>query len=155
MRSSLQKISFRHQDGTLSEAIAGVFMLEESDLYPQFTPLVADRKSTQTPASPEAVSAVTADTSAGTDATADTTPAGAAADATPAGADVAAGGTTTDAAATTTAVAAPELLTSAVVKPRSLASLQLRAKNAMRALLKHRQEREASSGAHAGIVLEQ
>ena len=49
--------------------------------------------------------------------------------------------TTTDAAATTTAVAAPELLTSAVVKPRSLASLQLRAKNAMRALLKHRQER--------------
>lgn len=141
MRLSLQKISFRHQDGTLSEAIAGVFMLEEKDLYPQFTPLVADRKSTQTPASPEAVSAVTADTSAGTDATADTTPAGAAADATPAGADVAAGGTTTDAAATTTAVAAPELLTSAVVKPRSLASLQLRAKNAMRALLKHRQER--------------
>lgn len=140
MRLSLQKISFRHQDGTLSEAIAGVFMLEEKDLYPQFTPLVADRKSTQTPASPEAVSAVTADTSAGTDATADTTPAGAVA--TAAGADVADGGNTTDAAsATTTAIAAPELLTSAVVKPRSLASLQLRAKNAMRALLKHRQER--------------
>lgn len=142
MRLSLQKISFRHQDGTLSEAIAGVFMLEEKDLYPQFTPLVADRKSTQTPASPEAVSAVTADTSAGTDATADTTPAGAAADATPAGADVAAGGSATDAAAAaTTAAVAPELLTSAVVRPRSLASLQLRAKNAMRALLKHRQER--------------
>ena len=150
----MQKISFRHQDGTLSEAIAGVFMLEESDLYPQFTPLVSDRKSNQAPASPESVSAVTADKSAGIDATADTSSAGAVATAagaaatsagaaaTSAGADVADGGTTTDAAsATTTAVAAPELLTSAVVKPRSLASLQLRAKNAMRALLKHRQER--------------
>ena len=135
MRLSLQKISFRHQDGTLSEAIAGVFMLEEKDLYPQFTPLVADRKSTQTSAAPAAAPAASVVTA---DAAADTTAAGAAADATSAGA----GGSATDAAAAaTTAAVAPELLTSAVVRPRSLASLQLRAKNAMRALLKHRQER--------------
>ena len=131
----MQKISFRHQDGTLSEAIAGVFMLEEKDLYPQFTPLVADRKSTQTSAAPAAAPAASVVTA---DAAADTTAAGAAADATSAGA----GGSATDAAAAaTTAAVAPELLTSAVVRPRSLASLQLRAKNAMRALLKHRQER--------------
>lgn len=95
----MQKISFRRPDGTTSEVIAGVMMLEASDLYPHFSPLSADRPAA--PAEPQAPEASSA----------------------------------SDAAADAAA------LTSADVKPRSFSSLQLRAKNAMRALLYQRKER--------------
>ncbi len=128
----MQTVKFKHKDGTTSEILKGVLMLEASDLYPSFSGSEPKKgkELEQQPLSQHKI-----DSSSNTVATA-------AAEATSAATTAAAAPAATAATASAATAAEREGQSlSSRVKARSLASLQLRAKNAMKALLKQPSER--------------
>lgn len=98
----MQTVKFRMQDGTMSEVIKGVYLLESSDLYPQFGQAAEAKAESK--------------------------------------ADGAQDQSGTSQSSGQSQQAPHRFALSSEVKPRSFASLQMRAKSAMRALFAHDNE---------------